>query len=87
MPRRAQNGHGHSGCRIWSASKACLRRSAAHLSIGNNVWIGASAIILPGVKIGDGSVVGAGSVVTKDVDEGYLYAGNPAVKLKKIDNE
>jgi maltose O-acetyltransferase len=42
------------------------------------VWIGTGAIILPGVTIGDGAVVGAGSVVTSDVKSGTVVAGNPA---------
>ena len=50
--------------------------------IGNNVWIGAGTIILPGVIISDNVVVGAGSVVTKDLDEGCLYVGNPAKKIR-----
>jgi len=50
--------------------------------IGNDVWIGGRVIILPGVKIGDHSVIGAGSVVTKDVPEWAVVAGNPAVVKK-----
>ena len=50
--------------------------------IGNNVWIGANTTILPGVTIGDFSVVAAGSVVTKDVPSGVLVAGVPA-EIKK----
>jgi acetyltransferase-like isoleucine patch superfamily enzyme len=46
--------------------------------IGNRVWIGYRAIILPGIKIGDGAVVGAGAVVTKDVEPFMIVAGNPA---------
>lgn len=46
--------------------------------IEDNVWIGARAIILPGIKIGTGAVIGAGSVVTKDVNEYSIVAGNPA---------
>lgn len=49
--------------------------------IGDRVWIGYRAIILPGVKIGEGAVVGAGSVVTKDVDPYAIVAGNPARKI------
>lgn len=48
------------------------------VSIGNNVWIGAGAIILPGVTIGDNSVIGAGSVVTKDVPGSVIAYGVPA---------
>ena len=46
--------------------------------IGRNVWIGGGAIILPGVSIGDDAIIGAGSVVTRDVPEGVTAAGNPA---------
>ena len=51
--------------------------------IGDDVWIGAGAIILPGVKIGNGAVIGAGSVVTKDVPNNTIVAGNPARILKQ----
>lgn len=56
----------------------------APVIIGDNCWIGANSIILPGVTIGDCSVVAAGSVVTKDVPPGVLVAGNPAVVKKKL---
>jgi maltose O-acetyltransferase len=46
--------------------------------IGSDVWIGGSAILLPGVTIGDGAVIGAGSVVTRNVAAGVTVAGNPA---------
>lgn len=46
------------------------------------VWIGGRVIILPGVKIGDGAIIGAGSVVTKDVSEYDVVAGNPARVIK-----
>lgn len=49
--------------------------------IGNRVWIGYRAIILPGITIGEGAVVGAGAVVTKDVDPFAIVAGNPARKI------
>ena len=52
------------------------------VKIGNHVWIGAKAIILKGVTIGDGAVVAAGSVVTKDVPGGALMAGNPATVVR-----
>jgi len=53
-----------------------------YTEIGNDVLIGANAIILAGVKIGDGAVVGAGSVVTKDVPPYAIVAGNPAKVIK-----
>jgi acetyltransferase-like isoleucine patch superfamily enzyme len=52
--------------------------------IGKNVWIGTHCVILPGVKIGDGSVVGAGSIVTRDIPENSIAVGNPAKVIKKI---
>jgi acetyltransferase-like isoleucine patch superfamily enzyme len=51
--------------------------------IEDDVWIGARAIILPGVKIGRGSVIGAGSVVTKDVTPYSIFVGNPAKFIKQ----
>ena len=52
--------------------------------IGENVWIGAGAIILPGVHIGKNSVIGAGSLVTRDVPENVLAVGNPCRVVKDI---
>lgn len=54
------------------------------VTIGNNVWIGGAATILPGVTIGDNVVVGGGSVVTKDVAPNTIVAGNPAKLIKVI---
>lgn len=48
------------------------------VKIGNNVWIGAGALIMPGVTIGDNALIGAGSVVTRDVSAGVTVVGNPA---------
>lgn len=58
---------------------------SAPVNIGNDVWIGANVIVLKGVKIGDGAVVGAGSVVTKDIPNAAIAVGNPArvVKYRK----
>lgn len=52
--------------------------------IGNNVWIGAGAVIIPGITIGDDTVIGAGSVVTKDIPSGVVAAGNPCRVLRPI---
>jgi len=51
--------------------------------IGRNVWIGGGAIILPGTRIGDDAVIGAGSVVTRDIPAGATVAGNPARVLAR----
>lgn len=58
--------------------------STIPVTIGDDVWIGANAVILPGVKIGHHSVVAAGSVVTKDVPDHSLVAGVPAKIIKQI---
>lgn len=52
--------------------------------IGENVWIGAGAVIVPGVTIGKNSVIGAGSVVTKDIPENVVAVGNPCRVLREI---
>ena len=52
--------------------------------IGNNVWIGTGATILPGVSIGDNTVIGAGSVVTKDIPANVVAVGNPCKVLREI---
>lgn len=56
----------------------------APITIGDNVWIGGNSIILPDVTVGSNSVIAAGSVVTKDVPEWTVVAGNPARVIKKI---
>jgi|SRR5690554_5738294 len=52
------------------------------ISIGNNVWIGDGVIILPGVSVGNGAVLAAGSVITKSVEPYAIVAGSPARKIK-----
>ncbi len=54
------------------------------ISIGNNVFIGAGCIILPGVKIGDNVIVGAGSIVKGTLESGFVYAGVPARPIKSV---
>lgn len=58
---------------------------AKPIIIGDNVWITSNVIILGGVTIGKNSIIGAGSVVIKDIPEGVLAAGNPCRVIKKID--
>ena len=55
----------------------------APIRVGDDVWIGASCVILKGVTVGSGAVVGAGSVVTRDVPERAVVAGNPAQVIKQ----
>ena len=57
--------------------------SKGSVIIGNNVWIGDKATILPNVTIGDGAVIAANSVVTKDVPAYSVVAGNPAKVIKE----
>lgn len=58
---------------------------AKPISIGEDVWVGGSVVICPGVSIGDRSVIGAGSVVTKDIPADVLAAGNPCRVIRKLD--
>jgi maltose O-acetyltransferase len=64
-----------------------LRRSrefAKPIAIGSDVWVGGGAIFCPGVTVGSRSVIGAGSVVTRDIPEGVLAAGNPCRVIRAI---
>ncbi|MGZ8456690.1 MAG: sugar O-acetyltransferase [Gemmatirosa sp.] len=67
-----------------------LRRRAEYgkpVDIGADVWVGGGAIILPGVRIGDRSVIGAGSVVTRDVPDGVVAVGNPCRVVRAIGDD
>ena len=55
------------------------------VKIGKNVWIGSDCTILPGVEIGDGAIIGAGSVVTKSIPQNVIAVGNPARVIKEIE--
>ncbi|OPY92501.1 MAG: Maltose O-acetyltransferase [Syntrophaceae bacterium PtaU1.Bin231] len=59
--------------------------NSAPVRIGNNVWVGDSAIVCKGVSIGDNSIVGAGAVVLKDVPANAIVGGNPAEIVKYLD--
>lgn len=54
------------------------------VNVGDDVWIGGNTVLCPGVSVGSGSVVGAGSVVTRDVPEGVFAAGNPCRIVRKL---
>lgn len=53
--------------------------------IGKNAWLGAGVIVLPGVSIGDGAVIGAASLVSRNVEANSLYLGNPARKVRDLE--
>lgn len=57
------------------------------VTIGNNVWLGGSVTITPGTSIGDNSIIGAGSVVTRDIPAGVVAAGNPCRTIRPIAEE
>jgi maltose O-acetyltransferase len=66
---------------------ASLRRKQEFgkpLEIGSDVWVGGGALILPGVRIGSRTIIGAGSVVTRDIPDGVLAAGNPCRVIREI---
>ncbi len=65
-----------------AAARAQMLEFGRPVTIGRNVWIGGGAIILPGMTIGDDAIVGAGSVVTRDVAANVTVAGNPARALR-----
>ena len=67
--------------------EADLRRTlenALPITIGDDCWIGGNTVLCPGVTIGKGSVIGAGSVVTKDIPENVLAVGNPAKVIRRL---
>lgn len=78
------------GVQLYTAShplEAQMRRThkiSKPIAIGNDCWIGGNAIICPGVTIGDGCVIGAGSVVTKDIPDYSMAVGNPAKVIRKL---
>lgn len=57
---------------------------AKPIEVGNNVWIGGNVVVLPGVSIGDNVVIGAGSVVTKDIPSNSVAVGNPCRVIKEL---
>ncbi len=57
---------------------------AKPIKIGNNVWIGGNVVVLPGVTIGDNTVIGAGSIVVKDIPANVVAVGNPCKVIKEL---
>ncbi len=79
------------GVQLYTAThplEAAIRNSgvefARPIRIGNHVWIGGSAVINPGVTIGDNAIIASGAVVTKDVPAGAIVGGNPAKVIKYV---
>lgn len=67
-----------------SRIRSKISEKAPFVAIESDAWIGAGAIIMPGITIGEGAVVGAGAVVTKNVEPFTIVVGNPARPLKKV---
>ena len=69
---------------IDSKTRGELWEFGKEIHVGSDVWIAGGSIICPGVKIGNRAIIGAGSVVTKDVPDDVIVAGNPARIIKKL---
>ncbi len=69
-----------------AVSRRAMHESGSPISIGDDCWIGGSVILLPGVTIGDRSVIGAGAVVTRDVAADSFAAGNPARVVRRLND-
>lgn len=67
--------------------KTVMAEYANEIHIGNNVWLACNVVVIGGVKIGNNVVIGAGSVVTKDIPDNYLAYGNPCRPVRKITKE
>ncbi|WP_345790390.1 DapH/DapD/GlmU-related protein [Aromatoleum aromaticum] len=72
---------------ISAAERRTGLESAKPITIGSDVWVGGGAIICPGVNIGDRAVIGAGSVVTRDIPSDVVAAGNPARIIRALPAE
>ena len=68
----------------FSASLRRKQEFGKPVEIGSDVWVGGGALILPGVRIGSRTIIGAGSVVTRDIPDGVLAAGNPCRVIREI---
>ena len=67
------------------ANSGCVFLDCAPITIGDDVWIGGGAIVLPGVTVGDRAVIGAGSVVVKDVPRDVVAVGNPCHPVRELE--
>lgn len=73
-----------AGHPVHPVSRNSLYEYGTEITIGDNVWIGGNTVILPGVHIGSNTVIGAGSVVTKDIPDWVIAVGNPCKVVRKI---
>lgn len=73
-----------AGHPIHPASRNTMYEYGIEVTIGDNVWIGGNTVIVPGVHIGSNTVIGAGSVVTKDIPDWVVAAGNPCRVIRSI---
>jgi maltose O-acetyltransferase len=71
----------------WNAAERRKTEFGKPIEIGSDVWVGGGAIILPGVRIGARAVIGAGSVVSRDIPDGMFAAGNPCRVVREITAE
>jgi len=76
-----------AGHPLHPAARNTLYEYGVEVTIGDNVWIGGNVVITPGVHIGSNTVIGAGSVVTKDIPEWVVAAGNPCRVIREITEE
>lgn len=76
-----------AGHPVHPAARNTAYEYGIEVTIGDNVWIGGNTVILPGVHIGSNTVIGAGSVVTKDIPDWVIAAGNPCKVIRKITEE
>ncbi|WP_148411450.1 sugar O-acetyltransferase [Murimonas intestini] len=76
-----------AGHPVHPAARNTLYEYGIEVTIGDNVWIGGNTVILPGVHIGSNTVIGAGSVVTKDIPDWVIAGGNPCKVIRKITEE
>ncbi|MDO5350284.1 MAG: sugar O-acetyltransferase [Lachnospiraceae bacterium] len=76
-----------AGHPVHPAARNSMYEYGISVSIGDNVWIGGNTVILPGVHIGSNTVIGAGSVVTKDIPDWVIAGGNPCKVIRKITEE
>lgn len=76
-----------AGHPVHPVSRNSMYEYGIEVTIGDNVWIGGNTVILPGVHIGSNTVIGAGSVVTKDIPDWCVAAGNPCKVVRKITEE